>query len=155
MRTLAVVNMKGGVGKTTTAASSIDSRGSWGNDPEERSVIPGRARLAVDRQGPPPAGGAPAPVLPELLDLMLPLLRADFEMAETYAPAEGDLLGCGVVAFGSTEDDRVTLATLEPWRETTTGPFAVAMFPGDHFYLRTHRARLLAVLATELRALRH
>lgn len=100
--------------------------------------------------------GTPAEVLAgsELLDLMLPLLRADFEMAETYAPAEGGRLGCRVVAFGSTEDDRVSLATLTPWHQTTTGPFAVAMFPGDHFYLKTHRARLLDVLATELRALR-
>lgn len=41
-------------------------------------------------------------------------------------------------------------ATLEPWREVTSGPFEVAMFPGDHFYLKTDRARLLEFLTTQL-----
>jgi surfactin synthase thioesterase subunit len=99
--------------------------------------------------------GTPAEVLAgsELLDLVLPLLRADFQMAETYVPSPGGPLACRVVALGSTEDDRVSLATLEPWREATTGPFEVAMFPGDHFYLKTHRVRLLDFLATTLRPL--
>jgi surfactin synthase thioesterase subunit len=44
----------------------------------------------------PRLNGTPAEVLAgsELLDLMLPVLRADFEMAETYTPGEGGLLGC-------------------------------------------------------------
>jgi surfactin synthase thioesterase subunit len=48
----------------------------------------------------------------------------------------------------------VSPATLGPWRQTTTGPFAMAVFPGDHFYLKTYRARLLDFLTAEFRALR-
>ena len=96
--------------------------------------------------------GTPAEVLaaPELLELVLPPLRADFRMAETYAPSSGGGLSCPLVALGSTEDERVSLATLEPWREVTSGPFELVMFPGDHFYLKSQGPRLLAFLATRL-----
>lgn len=99
--------------------------------------------------------GTPAEVFaaPELLELVLPVLRADFRMAETYTPSLDGELSCPLVALGSTEDDRVSLATLEGWREMTTGPFEMVMFPGDHFYLKTQGPRLLDFLATQLTAL--
>jgi medium-chain acyl-[acyl-carrier-protein] hydrolase len=86
----------------------------------------------------------------ELLDLVLPQLRADFRMAETYAPSPPDKLTCAIVALGATEDDRVSRATLEPWRELTTGPFQLTMLPGDHFYVKSHRSRLLELIAARL-----
>lgn len=96
--------------------------------------------------------GTPAEVFahPELLEVVLPTLRADFQMAETYAPSGGERLACPVVALGASEDDRVSVATLDPWREVTTGPFTLAMLPGDHFYLKTHRDRLLDLIAAQL-----
>lgn len=97
--------------------------------------------------------GTPAEVFQhaELLGVVLPQLRADLQMAETYTPAPGGRLSAPVLALGSTEDDQVSLATLEPWRTVTTGAFRVAMLPGDHFYLRTHSAALLDLLAAQLR----
>ncbi len=66
--------------------------------------------------------------------------------SSAFAPSfGGGELACPAVALDSTEDDRV-----EPWREVTSGPFEVAMFPGDHFYLKTDRARLLEFLTTQL-----
>jgi medium-chain acyl-[acyl-carrier-protein] hydrolase len=96
--------------------------------------------------------GTPAEVFAnaELLDIVLPVLRADFQMAETYRPSGAGTLACPVVALGSTGDDRVSVAGLEPWREVTTSPFELVMLPGDHFYLRAHAAALLAVLTTHL-----
>jgi surfactin synthase thioesterase subunit len=101
--------------------------------------------------------GTPAEVFAgaELLALVLPQLRADFRMAETWEPSStGGELACPVVALGSTEDERVSRATLEPWRAVTSGAFDVAMFAGDHFYVKTHRARLLEVLTAQLARLR-
>jgi medium-chain acyl-[acyl-carrier-protein] hydrolase len=99
--------------------------------------------------------GTPEEVLAnaELLDLVLPPLRADLAMAETYAPPPGGDLTCPVLAIGSLADDRVSPATLEPWRGITTGPFELVMLPGDHFYLKTHRAALLDLLAARLSGL--
>lgn len=97
--------------------------------------------------------GTPADVFAnaELLEIVLPALRADFQMAETYRPSGAGRLACPVVALGSTGDDRVSVAGLEPWREVTTGAFELAMLPGDHFYLRTEPARLLELVTTHLR----
>jgi medium-chain acyl-[acyl-carrier-protein] hydrolase len=99
--------------------------------------------------------GVPAEVFsnPELLDLVLPQLRADFQMADTYTPLRQAQLACPIVALGSTGDDRVSRATLEPWRERTTGRFELMMLPGDHFYLKTHRSTLLEILSAQLASL--
>jgi surfactin synthase thioesterase subunit len=100
--------------------------------------------------------GTPAEVFndADLLDLVLPQLRADLQMAETYtASADRPRLSCPVLALGAMEDERATSAHLEPWRDVTTGPFRVVMFPGDHFYVNTHRTALLKMVAGQLDAL--
>lgn len=96
--------------------------------------------------------GTPAEVFAdtELLEVVLPQLRADFQMADTYAPSSSARLACPVVALGSTGDDHVSPATLEPWREVTTGPFQLTMLPGDHFYLKRHRSMLLDLVTAHL-----
>ena len=98
--------------------------------------------------------GTPDEVLahPELLNLMLPILRADFELAETYAYAPAAPLACPVVAFGGLADHRVRREELEAWREQTGARFMLRMFTGvgDHFFINEHRALLLRSLAQEL-----
>jgi medium-chain acyl-[acyl-carrier-protein] hydrolase len=99
--------------------------------------------------------GTPEGVLanPELRELVLPILRADFSVYETYAYRPGEPLECPLTAFGGLEDPHVTRESLAAWKEQTTGPFAVRMVPGDHFFLVTRRAELLASLAPELNSL--
>ena len=55
-------------------------------------------------------GGAPAKVLDsaELLQLMLPLLRADFAVTQAYKYSEGPPLGCPLTAIGGLEDGEAT-----------------------------------------------
>ncbi len=100
-------------------------------------------------------GGTPEGVLehPELLRLIVPVLRADFAVCETYEYAPEPPLDCPISAFGGTEDFEVPAAHLEAWREQTNGPFRLRMFPGDHFYIHTARAALLAALNQELELL--
>ena len=99
--------------------------------------------------------GTPREVLehPELMELMLPLLRADFEVFDTYDYSGAPPLGCPVTAFGGLRDPEVGLEELEAWRQQTTGPFRVSMFDGDHFFIHEHEQPLLHELAAELRAL--
>lgn len=97
--------------------------------------------------------GTPASVLaePELLAMILPLLRADFELSETYLRAPKDRLDCPVTVFGGHEDAEVDPEGLDAWRETTRGPVEVAMFPGDHFFLQSESPALLRKLERVLR----
>jgi medium-chain acyl-[acyl-carrier-protein] hydrolase len=96
--------------------------------------------------------GTPAEVLdnPELLQLMLPLLRADFAVSQTYNYTEGLPLSCPLTIFGGLEDDAVTRETLSSWREHTTAAFSLRMLPGKHFFLHSSKDLLCEVVAREL-----
>lgn len=97
--------------------------------------------------------GTPAEVLdhPELMELLEPLLRADFELNDTYeSTTEKTPLDCPITAFGGLEDKDVDRDHLEAWREMTTGPFRMRMFPGGHFYLHQGQQALIAAVAQEL-----
>lgn len=96
--------------------------------------------------------GTPVEVLehPELMELMTPLLRADFSVVGTYTYLPGLPLNCPITAFGGLQDPEVSREQLEAWREYTTASFSLHMFPGDHFYLNTKRQLLLQVLSREL-----
>lgn len=91
-------------------------------------------------------GGTPEEVLAneELLDLVLPILRADFELNDTYvAPLERGLLDCSIHAFGGHLDTEVTQHDLDAWRSVTTGMFTLNMFPEGHFFLKPNLTRIL------------
>lgn len=93
--------------------------------------------------------GTPEAVLQhaELMQLMLPLLRADFALVETYGYVHEDPLDCPISAFGGLEDDGVSYDDLMAWREQTRSAFKLRMFPGDHFFLHANRAQLLQVVS--------
>lgn len=96
-------------------------------------------------------GGTPAEVLahPELLGLILPLLRADFEVCQTYKYTTDAPLASPITAFGGTED-KTGRAEIEAWREQTTASFTLKMFPGDHFFLHGAEAKILELIAHTL-----
>jgi medium-chain acyl-[acyl-carrier-protein] hydrolase len=94
--------------------------------------------------------GTPAEIFAhkELLDMVLPILRADFALADSMLPAIP--VNCPLIAYGGDEDPHVPLSALEPWRELTRGEFRSRVFPGKHFFLRTAREPLLAALHEDL-----
>jgi surfactin synthase thioesterase subunit len=81
--------------------------------------------------------GTPEEVLqhPELMNLMIPLLRADFAINETYAFASDMPLDSPIHVFGGLEDEEVNREQLGAWEEHTTAGFKLRMFPGDHFFI--------------------
>lgn len=93
---------------------------------------------------------------PGVMQLVLPLLRADFTICETYRYEPGEKLGCPITVFGGTEDTAAQPGELEGWAEQTSGPCAVQILPGDHFFIQTARSRLLQRISQDLsRTLEH
>lgn len=86
----------------------------------------------------------------ELMQLLLPILRADFAVCETYAYRKGAALNCPITAFGSLQDRRLYRSDLKAWGEQTAASFSMQIFPGDHFFLHTSESLLLHQLTTEL-----
>ena len=86
----------------------------------------------------------------ELLDLMLPTIRADFELWETYEYHTEPSLECAMTIYGGLEDHEVEAEELAAWSEMTVGACEIRMFPGGHFYLNSSRAAFLQAFAGDL-----
>jgi medium-chain acyl-[acyl-carrier-protein] hydrolase len=81
--------------------------------------------------------GIPQAVLnePEILDLTLPIVRADFAALTDYRYIPQDPFSCPVACYGGLQDSEVSVDDLDAWRVHTTGSFELQRFPGDHFFL--------------------
>lgn len=99
--------------------------------------------------------GTPVEVLehPELLDLLLPMVRADFAAVETYVHQPEGALQCPITAFGGREDEMIPEAAIAGWADHTRGGFSMHMHDGGHFFIHTARDALLAQVAAELEAM--
>jgi medium-chain acyl-[acyl-carrier-protein] hydrolase len=86
----------------------------------------------------------------ELMELLLPVLRADFAVNETYRYTAEPPLSCPISVFGGLQDHEVRLEGLAAWREQTDGAFSQQMFPGDHFYIYPAREQLLRAVSDQL-----
>ena len=97
-------------------------------------------------------GGTPPEILdhPELMEIALPILRADYTALETYRYRPEPPLPVPLVVLRGTEDPDVDAADLDAWREHTSARFEAAAFPGGHFYLDAQRAQVLALLRARL-----
>jgi len=96
--------------------------------------------------------GIPPEVLAEkeLLQLLLPALRADVEALEGYVYAADAPLACRISCFGGEGDRHVTAVDLEAWRDETSGRVTVRTFRGGHFFVDSARGEVLSALAQDL-----
>lgn len=96
--------------------------------------------------------GTPASVLEndDLMQLLIPLLRADFAVYETYLPLPEPPLDLPISAYGGLHDTHATRQRLEEWRVQTTKRFNLRMYDGDHFFLQTKRSLLLQGIHQDL-----
>ena len=99
-------------------------------------------------------GGTPEAVLTndELLGLLIPTLRADFGVCETYQYQAEEPLTIPIVSFGGTEDPDVSQEDVEAWGAMTTGGHSNHMFPGGHFYWLEDPRPLLREVGRQLLA---
>lgn len=96
--------------------------------------------------------GTPKEVLEhqELMRLMIPILRADFELVETYAYTDELPLDYPLHAFGGLQDPKVTSETVQAWREQTNSTFSARMLAGDHFFIQSNQALFLRLISKDL-----
>ena len=87
----------------------------------------------------------------ELLDLLLPALRADFSAFETYHYVAGQQLSCPITALCSHDDGIVSREGLLGWREQTTGGFEIESLPGGHFFVHSALDEVLTTISRPLR----
>jgi len=97
-------------------------------------------------------GGTPDAVMehPELLEILLPVLRADFEAYETYRPGGALPAGCPVTVLGGEGDALVSRERLAAWAVQGGGNTPVRLYPGGHFFPQAHADDVLALVVRTL-----
>lgn len=90
--------------------------------------------------------GTPKEVIEDddLMELLIPVLRADFTAADTYRLGSPWLrLSCPLTALGGLDDPEAPPHTLRAWQHRTTGPFRLRLLPGNHFFLHSEQSLLI------------
>ncbi|WP_282796713.1 thioesterase domain-containing protein [Streptomyces sp. CC224B] len=94
----------------------------------------------------------PAFDVPEIRELHLPALRADFAMDEGYRPRGGAPLDVPITAVHATGDSFVTRDEVAKWREVTTARFSLVGLSGGHMYLSDDALPLLELISKTIAA---
>lgn len=87
---------------------------------------------------------------PELRPLVVPSLRADLRLIETYRPAAGRPVNAPMTSYVGDADPGVPPDDAAAWKELTSGEFSFRVFPGGHFYLSDQETEVLADLTERL-----
>lgn len=98
-------------------------------------------------------GGTKEEVLnhPELARLILPIIRSDFELFETFQYTHGPPLPCNVTVLGGEQDNEVKIEELFGWKDLfTDGMFSVRLFQGDHFYHEQHTQLITTIIKQDM-----
>ena len=97
--------------------------------------------------------GIPEEILahPDVLELLLPSLRADIEALETFRlDHDRPKIACPTTVYGGEFDKSISRADLESWGEETAEPCRIRVFPGDHVYLNVGLDAMLGDLSMTL-----
>lgn len=89
---------------------------------------------------------------PEVMEMVLPALRADYRALGTYSWRGGEPLTTAITALIGDRDPMVTVQEARTWREHTSGDFALKVFPGGHFYLVDQLGQVAAAVTEGLLA---
>ena len=96
--------------------------------------------------------GTPEAVLQnaELMRLLLPVVRADFELLDTYAYSPEPALEIPICAFAALDDTEVRFADVAAWREQTVTTFGLRQYLGGHLFLLRSAADVVNAVCNEL-----
>jgi surfactin synthase thioesterase subunit len=94
-------------------------------------------------------GGLPAEILsrPEWLELLMPIVRDDLRICQSYRPSAEPPLPCPLHVFGGRNDPLAPPDALAAWSIHSEQPQPVRLFSGDHFLFRQPDPKLAVAVA--------
>lgn len=119
-------------------------------DPIQWHGLGDRELMAALRQVP----GFPSEVLAhaELMQLLLPIIRADSAVTETYAYRQSEPLRFPFTVFASEQDEIIPRAAIEPWRNHTLAAFDLNLVDGHHLFIQQQAPQMIRVILEKLRS---
>ncbi len=96
--------------------------------------------------------GTPQEILEnrELMNLVLPMIRADFALGADYKYQAGPPLEIPITVLAGKQDKHVELKGVEAWRKETVKDCRIHWFEGDHFFINSERSAVLECLSADL-----
>jgi surfactin synthase thioesterase subunit len=94
-------------------------------------------------------GGLPIEVLsrPEWIALLMPTVRDDLRIVQTFRPSDEPPLPCPLHIFGGIDDPLVPADALAAWSALSEEPRPVRFYSGGHFLFRSPEPALVAAIA--------
>lgn len=90
----------------------------------------------------------------ELMDMVLPVLRADFKMIEEYKKENveypKEVFSVPIIAFTGKKDKGVTSDDMNEWRKYTKGKFELYQFEGNHFFINEYYQEIIDIICSQL-----
>jgi medium-chain acyl-[acyl-carrier-protein] hydrolase len=86
----------------------------------------------------------------ELLELFMPLLRANFQMCETYTYLPEPPLDCPLSVFGGLQDPRISREDLAAWKLQTRRELRLRMIEGGHYFFEHSWMDIAYLVARDL-----
>jgi pyochelin biosynthesis protein PchC len=87
---------------------------------------------------------------PELRQLFLPALRADYQIAARHPASPDGIIEAPIAAYYGDHDPDVDEEKAATWSTVTKSAFSLRHFDGGHFYLIDHAADLAADISARL-----
>jgi surfactin synthase thioesterase subunit len=91
----------------------------------------------------------------ELMELLLPAIRADFALVETYEYRQDLPLDIPITVLAGMGDKHVDSTRLCRWQEETSEDCNLRWFEGDHFFIHAQQRAVLDCVESELAELQY
>ena len=100
-------------------------------------------------------GGIPDSILndKEIIQSLMPTLRADFSLHENYRYTEEEKINCPLTIYGGLKDNIVPRKELVGWRDMTSAGAKIKLFPGGHFFIDSHTKSVVKSINSELQSM--
>jgi medium-chain acyl-[acyl-carrier-protein] hydrolase len=86
----------------------------------------------------------------DLMEVFLPILRADISVVESFLFHEVEPLDCPITVFAGMNDGSVSWDQLLAWERHTRKHFSVRLLPGGHFYPHGPMLNFISATLAEL-----
>lgn len=98
-------------------------------------------------------GGIPSAIFdyPELVDMVLPVLKADYRVMNTYGfTLQKQKIKSNITVVAGDNDLSITYEDMRKWRLITEGDCSMHFIPGGHFYMENNLNALVGLIKTTL-----
>lgn len=87
----------------------------------------------------------------EMMELLLPAIRADFKLCDTYRFEDRGQVSCPIHLLAGALDNKTTVESIQAWQQHSAATVDLEIIDGGHFFLNTHTPIVLGHISKKLK----